>query len=159
MPPFNCSEEPMQLFISLDDGKTYEPFTGLKDVEIESDDPLGPNPNWVFSPRDVGFSATLTLTNESAKTVKKWGKAIRKYVNRLNRRNRRCKRAKERVRKIAWRAFKGKPPKEAIRYINKVIDDYYSHNWCPPRGVHNVPAVQEKDKESHTGSGRVSKTT
>lgn len=142
MPPFNYIEEPMQLFISSDDGKTYEPFTGLKDVEIVSDNPLDPNPDWVCCPCDVGFSATLTLTNQSMKTVKKWSKAIRKYVNRLNRRNRRCKRAKERARKIAWRAFKGKPPKEAIRYINKVIDDYYSHNWCPPRGrVHNVPVI------------------
>lgn len=99
MPPFNYSEEPMQLFISLDDGKTYEPFTGLKDVEIETDDALDTNPDWMACPYDVGFSATLTLTNQSMKTVKKWNKAIRKYVNRLNRRNRRCKRAKENRRK------------------------------------------------------------
>lgn len=125
MPPFNYSEEPMQLFISSDDGKTYEPFTGLKDVEIVSDVPLDPNPDWVCCPYDVGFSASLTLTNQSVKTVKKWSKAIRKYVNRLNRRNRRRKRAKERVRKIAWKACKGKPPKELIKYINRVIDDYY----------------------------------
>lgn len=142
MPPFNYSEEPMRLFISSDGGKSYQPFTGLKDVELAVDDPLGPNPNWVCRPLDVGFSATLTLTNDSAKTIKKWNKAIRKYVNRLNRRNRRCKRAKERVRKVAWRAFKGKPPKEAIQYINKVIDDYYSHNYRPPRGrIPNVPAI------------------
>ena len=129
MPPFNHCEEPMQLFISSDDGKTYEPFTGLKDVEIVSDDPLDPNPDLVCCPCDVGFSATLTLTNQSVKTVKKWNKAIRKYVNRLNRRNRRRKREKERVRKIAWRAFKGKPPKEAMQHINKVIDDCFAHNF------------------------------
>lgn len=140
MPPFNYYEEPLKLFISLDDGKTYEPFTGLKDVELAVDDPLDPNPNWACCPRDVGFSATLTLTNQSTKTVKKWNKAIRKYVNRLNRRNRRCKRAKERVRKIAWRAFKGKPPKEAIRYINKVIDDYFAHNFSHRRD--RVPAKE-----------------
>ena len=134
MPPFNYSEEPMQLFISSNDGKTYEPFTGLKDVEIVSDDPLDPNQEWRCCPLDVGFSATLTLTNDSMKTIKKWNKAIRKYVNREKRRNRRCKRAKERARKIAWRAFKGKPPKEAIRCINKAIDDYYSHNYRSPWG-------------------------
>lgn len=129
MPPFNYSEEPMQLFISSADGKTYEPFTGLKDVEIVSDDTLDKRPDWVCRPYDVRFSATLTLTDQFMKTVKKWNKAIRKYVNREKRRNRRCKRAKERVRKIAWRAYKGKPPKEVIQYINKVIDDYYAHNF------------------------------
>lgn len=133
MPPFNYSEEPMQLFITSDDGKTCGPFIGLKDVEIVSDDPIDPNPDWVRCPYDVGFSATLTLTNQSVKTVKKWSKATRKYVNRLNRRNRRRKRAKERVRKIAWRAFKGKSPKEAIQYINKVIDDYFAHNFSHRR--------------------------
>lgn len=128
MPPFNYSEKPMQLFISSDDRKTYEPFTGLKDVEIVSDDPLDPldpNQKWACCPLNVGFSATLTLTNESRKRVKKWGKMVRKYINRIKRRNRRIKRAKERVRKIAWKACKGKPPKEMIKYINQVIDDYY----------------------------------
>lgn len=140
MPPFNYCEEPMQLFISSDDGKTYGPFTGLRDVEIVSDDPLDPNSDWVCCPYDVGFSATLTLTNDSAKAVKKWGKAIRKYINREKRRNRRRKRAKERVRKIAWRAFKGKPPKEVIRYTNKVIDDYFAHNFSHRRD--RVPAKE-----------------
>ena len=125
MPPFDYSEEPMQLFISSDDGKTYEPFTGLNDVEIATDDSLDQHQDWACCPLDAGFSATLTLTNESRKTVKKWGKMVRKYVNRIKRRNRRIKRAKERARKIAWKACKGKPPKEMIKYINQVIDDYY----------------------------------
>ena len=129
MPPFNYREEPMQLFISSDDGKTYEPFTGLKDVELAVDDPLGSNPNWVCCPLDAEFSGTLTLTNDSAKIVKKWSKAIRKYVNREKRRNRRCKRRKEKLRKLAWKVYEGKPQKEVIRYINKVIDDYFAHNF------------------------------
>lgn len=125
MPPFNYSEEPMHLFISSDDGKTYGPFTGLKNVEITTDDTLDQHPDWVCCPYNVGFSATLTLTNQSMKTVKKWNKAIRKYTNRLSRRKRKWKRAKERLRKIAWKACKGKPPKDLIEYINQVIDNYY----------------------------------
>lgn len=125
MPPFNHSEEPMQLFISSDNGETYTPFTGLKNVEITADDSLDQHPDFVCCPRDVGFSATLTLTNESVKTIKKWDKMIRKYTNRLSRRMRKWKRAKERLRKIAWKACKGKPPKDLIKYINQVIDNYY----------------------------------
>lgn len=125
MPPFNHSEEPMQLFISSDNGETYTPFTGLKNVEITADDSLDQHPDLVCCPLDVGFSATLTLTNESRKTVKKWGKMIRKYTNRLSRRKRKWKRAKERLRKIAWKACTGKPPKDLIKYINQVIDNYY----------------------------------
>lgn len=124
MPPFNYSEDPMQLFISSDGGETYEPFTGLKDVEIETDDALDPNPDWTACPYDVGFSATLTLTDKSMKTVKKWNKAMRKYVNRLNRRNRRCKRRKEKLRKRAWKACEGKPPRDMMLSINKDIDAY-----------------------------------
>jgi hypothetical protein len=126
MPPFNYSEEPMQLFISSDDGKTYEPFTGLNDVEIVSDDPLDQNSDWVCCPYDVGFSATLTSTNQSMKTVKKWNKAIRKYVNRLNRRNRRCKRRKEKLRKLAWKVCKGKPPKDLLLGIRRYISGLYA---------------------------------
>lgn len=144
MPPFNYSEEPMQLFISSDDGKTYEPFTGLKDVEIVSDDTLEPSPDWVCCPYDVGFSATMTLTKESRKTVKKWGKEVRRYINCLNRKNRRWKRRKEKLRKLAWKKYKGKPPRDLMLGINKVIDSYYAPlfpDWHSFGRVQNVPVI------------------
>jgi hypothetical protein len=112
MPPFNYHEEPLQLFLSSDDGQIYEPFTELKDVTLEINDDSESHPDWVCCPYDCGFSATITLTNQSRRTIKKWDKAVKKYVNRLNRRKRLAKRIKEQLRRFAWKVCKGKPPKD-----------------------------------------------
>lgn len=112
MPPFNYHEEPLQLFLSKDGEQTYEPFTGLKDVTLETNDASESHPGWVCCPYDCGFSATITLTNQSRRTIKKWVKAIKKYLNRFNRRKRLAKRIKEQWRRFAWRVCKGKPPKD-----------------------------------------------
>ncbi len=125
MPPFNYHEEPLQLFLSKDGGQTCEPFTELKDVTLEVNDDSESHPNWVCCPYDCGFSATITLTNQSRRTIKKWDKAIKKYINRLNRRNRLAKRIKEHWRRFAWKVCKGKPPED---FWGKYKEGYYERN-------------------------------
>lgn len=126
MPPFNYHEEPLQLFISPDDGQTYKPFTGLKEVKIEDDASSESKPDWVCCcPYDLGFSATITLTNQSKRQIRIWGKAIKKYLNRFNRRKRLAKRSKEQWRRFAWKVCKGKPPKD---FWEKYKEGYYERN-------------------------------
>lgn len=106
------------LFIKKDgDGKYIDLIDVNKFASIIEDE-NNEKYNWFYpvQPEDCIVSRLVLTKKEIKKSHKNW----LKIYNRRERHIRRIKRNKEKLRKLAWKVNKGKPPKQSIMDINRI---------------------------------------